>query len=252
MGKILIFLIFLIQSLIVHSQNLVINPYFEKYYHLPDLKFEFDEFYADSAFICKYWYRPKGTTPDYYHTEAMHLRYSIPYNEMGYHPIDSGNAYIGIIPFGLTGSVEPIAGELIKPLEAGKEYNVKFNYRFAKDASFYYLDKIEVFITDNIAWFETNKSFPLYNDLISPEIRSNVLLHASLVNDGNWHEMNGSFKAKGGEKYIVFGIFYQNKELSKIITEYVNNNFSIGRNMNQYNGFERKHRKHLFSPKPLF
>jgi len=136
----------------LEGQNLVLNPSFEEYYHLPDLKYEFDEHYEDSAFLCKYWHKIRGTTPDYYHINAKNERYKIPCNKFGCHPSISINdsAYIGLGIFKLDGPTEPISGEFTKPLEAGKKYEVSFMYRYAGNPCYFYLDKIEAYISKDI------------------------------------------------------------------------------------------------------
>lgn len=228
------------------SQNLVKNPGFEDYMHLPDLKYEFGERYSDSAFICKYWHKVPRTTPDYYHVNALHPRYSIPDNKMGHIATENGNAYVGLGPFLLDGNGEFIAGEFIQPLEPGKEYSVVFDYRFSLYASFYMLEKIEIYITKSIDWFETADLAPNYLDLINDSIVSNVTMNKQINNDGNWHKMAGTYKAKGGEKYIVFGMFYQNRKLERIMNNYINNNFRLGLNPEKYTQFWRRYKNDLF------
>ncbi|RLD55674.1 MAG: hypothetical protein DRJ01_16310 [Bacteroidetes bacterium] len=235
------------------GQNLVLNPQFEEYYHLPDLKYEYGERYEDSVFICKHWYRVRGTTPDYYHVNAKNDRYEIPYNMLGYCPPVSldDSAYMGFIPLKMDGYVEPFSGEFTKSLEAKKEYQISFVYRYAGEPCYFYLNKIEVFISKDIKQFKKFYIMPMYKDIITSEIKANVTFTESIINDGKWHKITGYYTAKGGEQYISFGIFYQNEKFNKIINEYVNGNFIIGWNPNKEQQFYKKYKKYLFIHKNL-
>jgi hypothetical protein len=230
-----------------YSQNLVRNPQFGEYYHLPDLIYEYGERYQDSAFICKYWHKVKETTPDYFHVNAINERYLIPHNIFGFHPVLTDSAYIGFIPFDLTGGAEPISGEFKEPLEAGQLYEISFWYRFAGMNSYYKLDRIECMIGGNInrLKYDRQKGFTCYERIITPEMMANVEFIETLKNDGEWNKISGFYKAEGGELYITFGFFYQNEKLNKIIREYVSYNFELGHNSHLEDKFFKKHRKYL-------
>lgn len=230
-----------------YTQNLVKNPRFEQYYHLPDLKYEYGERYQDSALICKYWHKVNETTPDYYHVHAINERYLIPYNTFGFHPVLTDSAYIGFVPFDLVGGAEPISGEFKEPLESGKLYKVSFLYRFAGVNSYFKLERIECMIGENINHLEyiRQRGFTCYERIITPEMNANVEFEETLNNNGEWNRITGLYKAKGGELYITFGFFYQNEKLNKIIREYISHNFELGHNSHLEDRFFRKHRKYL-------
>lgn len=232
-------------SSVGYTQNLVKNPQFEEYYHLPDLKFEYNDRYRDSTFICKNWNRICGTTPDYFHVKSKNERYGIPDNFLGHNPAFIDSAYLGFVPITLIGSSEPIFGELIEPLEEGEVYEVSFVYRYARSACYFYLDKIELLFTKDLEMFKTIKSIPMYKDFIKPEIKANLVFD-TLINDGEWNRLVGYYRAKGGEEYISFGIFYQDEKFNKIIDEYVSNNFILGQNPNREKGFYKKYGRELF------
>lgn len=244
--KRVLFVFFYLISITVFSQNLVRNPNLEEYYHLPDLIYEYGERYQDSAFICKYWHKVKCTTPDYYHINAVHNRYGIPNNIMGYHPVISDSAYIGFIPFDLGGGSEPVSGEFSKPLEADSIYEISFYYRFSA-ISYFYLDKIECRISNRIDDLKNIRGQGVYDydRIMTADILANVHFDTNLNNDGEWHKMSGTYKAIGGEKYITFGIFYQNDKLNKIINDYVGYNFQMGWNQNILERFYKKNSKYF-------
>lgn len=214
---------------------------------MPDLIYEYGERYRDSAFICKYWHKVNGTTPDYYHINAKHHYYKIPDNRNGYHPIIDDSAYVGFIPFDLNGPAEPISGELKKPMVAGEKYVISFFYRFGGAGCYYYLDKIDAYISKNIDYFSIQKPFPGYREIMeSAQIKANVNFIDTLNNDGKWHKMRGYFMAKGGEKYISLGIFYEGKKLLTLMDKHLSNNLIADENQENELRFLKKHEKHLF------
>ncbi|TCO07752.1 hypothetical protein [Natronoflexus pectinivorans] len=247
MTKQTITLLLLLGWVTCYTQNLVKNPRFELYYHLPDLKYEFGERYQDSAFICKYWHKVNETTPDYYHVNAINERYLIPNNPFGFHPVITGSAYVGFVPFGLVGGTEPISGEFKEPLERGKLYEVSFSYRYAGVNAYFYLDRIECIIGKDLDQFKyiRMRGMTSYERIITPGMNANVKFEKTLNNNGDWNRITGFYKAEGGERYITFGFFYQNEKLNKIIREYVSHNFVLGHNSHLEDRFFRKHRKHL-------
>ena len=239
---------------IVSGQNLVKNPGFEEYYHLPDLIYEYGAYHKDSNilippleyFICKHWYRPMATSQDYFHINAKNIRYGIPYNDrFGYYPAISDSAYIGFNPITLhVGKFEYFTGEFTEPLEKGKKYEVSFYYCFAHTASYFYLDKIEALIS--VDYWNTRSS-PSYAHILSNNIVANVTFdNQPIINDGQWHKITGYYQASGGEKYISFGIFRQNRKFHKMIREYERNDFVLGKNQDKLDKFFKKYRKDLF------
>lgn len=246
------FLVLLLMVLKIQSssQNLVKNPDLEEYYYLPDLQYEYGErFLYKDFFICKHWHKIKSTTPDYYHINAKNERYGIPFNKIvnGYHPVMADSAYIGFIPFSLTGAIEPVSGEFVEKLKPGRKYTVSFYYRFAKLFSYFSLNKIDCFISKDINWRDNPRvnAWPFYKDIVTPELKANVVFQDTLNNDGDWHKMTGYYEAKGDEAYISFGIFYQNKRLVRLVNEYVGNNFVLGDKNEQELRFLERNRKHL-------
>jgi hypothetical protein len=247
MTKQFVFLILMLFSLRNVGQNLLKNSGFEQYYQLPDLKYEFDEKYDDSLFICKYWHKVHNTTPDYYHYDANHKRYLIDQFNFDKNSYLTDSAYIGIVPFDLLGGSEPITGEFIEPLKAGKKYEISFSYRFAKDISYFFLDRIECIIGKNNLDFvyQRNRGITCYERIVTPEMKSNVIFEESLNNDGQWNTIKAIYTAKGDELYITLGFFFQNEELYKLVREYVSNNFVLNHNQELEARFFKKNRKHL-------
>ncbi len=93
--------------------------------------------------------------------------------------------------------------------------------------------------------YNRQQGFTDYERIITPYMKANVNFEESLNNNGEWHKMTGYYTAKGGEKYITLGFFYQNEKLSKIIREYITHNFELGQNEHLKERFYKKHRKYL-------
>jgi hypothetical protein len=243
---------------------MVKNPSFEEYYHLPDTTY-FQNI-KNSAFQAKHWHKTWLLTPNYFHINSEYKAFSIPYNCFGYYPVLEGSAYIGAHLLSLqTNIAVHFAGEFIKPLEEGKEYEISFYYCFAHLESYFLLDKIEVCISSN-NWLREIHDLPeyYYTYIVEPydtntfefsTITANVTFQDSIINDGKWHKMTGCYKSKGGEEYIAFGIFYQNNDFSQAFHVYPDYNHSGGvtkRNLRRFYKYYKDtlfiHRNPLYSP----
>ena len=209
------------------GQNLVLNPSFEEYLSLPLNNFV-DPLVYD--FYCKYWYSSDCTSPDYYNSDNENKYFSVPENLFGYHPAKSGNGYVGICLFYWAGSMEHISGELIKPLIKDKKYRVSFYIRYVGASSY--------FISKDIGAYLSIKKYP-FNDLLTrwyplvfdenhiAQIKNN---NGFLKNDTLWKLISGVYVAKGGEKYITIGMFYQeglNKRINKFIHNHLDNHYNF-------------------------
>jgi hypothetical protein len=247
MKKIIVVFFVIFCNFFVYTQNLVKNPSFEAYYILPDSLYQLGDRIQDTASICKFWDKTNRTTPDYYHIRSMHKRHKIPCTILGCHPVFSeiDSAFIGFIPITYYGATEPFSGELSQPLQQGKKYEVSFYYKYAVEASYSYLDKIEVMMSKDLKMFKKIGGGGMYKNIVKPEMKANVELNDNLINDGEWHQIKGYYDAIGGEKHISFGIFYQSEKFIKIIDEYVGYNFVIGWNKEKESKFLKKYKNDL-------
>ncbi len=209
------------------QQNLVPNWSFEDYFfcshHLAQI---------DSA--CKEWFTPMnmniqrpfsdGTgSSDYFQKCAMHNMCSVPLNAFGFQMPYSGNSYAG---FALSiGSLhhisftfvykEYIEVELLNNLVLNHDYCISYNYSIINNPSFYYdtgIDtipyypiKLGVLLTDTIVkrYLQTGVKQPL-NICATPTFETSLVTYKDTV---NWIHVQGSFKAKGGERYLTIGNF---------------------------------------------
>ena len=212
------------------GQNLVKNPGFEKYHHLPDSALFEGLRLMDTVFSARYWHRPPMLTPNYFHVNSKHADFGIPHSFLGYHPaLDGSSAHIGAVVLSLQDISIPFSGELTEPLVEGQKYRISFYYRFAHLKSYFLLDKMEAYISLNNWITELHGPHPFHTDITVPfdtvtfrfhPIIANVTFQP-ITNDGQWHRAVGYFTAKGGERYISIGIFFQSEEFFDAINTYV-------------------------------
>lgn len=174
--------------------NLVPNGDFEFYTQCPD-----DYGQTDRAFP---WYQPNLGSSDYFNSctvfAGSSLNTDVPENSFGYQYAHSGEGYCGF------GGVVPgfyyfeyIATPLEKPLEASKKYCVSF-WVSLSDTICLTSDHLGVYVgqdsmLNTLDYFiDANPQFQT-SDLISEQ--------------QEWVEVNGTFIANGGEKYLAIGVF---------------------------------------------
>jgi len=178
--------------------NLVPNPSFEERTGCP-------EGYPDLDGVCNDWMSFRGS-PDYFHNCSSMNGYT---NNWGYQEPHSGEAYAGVITYGVTtpNAREHLAVELITPLTVGEKYFVSF---FVSTAWNY--------TGMNIA---TNKqgvlftTYPYNDPMLQNElpnfsqIKTDLIIYDTIV----WTKIAGSFIADSTYKYIIIGSFYDDQNI---------------------------------------
>ena len=234
--KHLIYIGFLFTVFTINAQNLVKNSGFEEYWRLQKI---FG--YEADTFFCKNWYLPNSGTVDYYvkgnilefsTRKALHLL-DVPNNTFGYHPSVEGKAYVGFIPLNIQGAMEHIIGELDTDLVKDKIYEVSFYIKHGGDSIKYSNTKLEVKFFNEFDFFENKNPFDTKHvmDMLSTfyegifqksRITADATYNLCEVNDTNqWIKMTGKYVAKGGERYIGLGLFYQGEKLKEILQKYL-------------------------------
>lgn len=185
------------------GQNLVKNPSFEDFNICPQQN-DYKEFPATD------WEKPHIGTSDYYHSCSNNIVHSVPINNMGYYPAHSGQAYSGIIPIAPDGYMEHLQGQLKDTLRKGAVYNVSFWVRVADSASYYFTWKIGASLSKHpILTNEQHFNANRYQDLMAPAFIPHIERgKGEFITDTNWVKVEGEYVAKGGEKYITIGCFY--------------------------------------------
>jgi len=195
-----------------NSQNLVLNSSFEDYWYLP-------EFYSkEDTFFCKNWNTYNINAADYFHTQSKDSMHSVPNNIDGFHPAHTGKAYVGIASFNWQGYIEYVTGTLSEPLKEGKTYKVSYYTQYAGNISQFYISVLGAYFTKKSNFFYLAKSDPFFKEMLKPDIKAHIKNNENnfLNNDSTWILISGNYKAKGGEKYITIGVFYEEKYDMKI------------------------------------
>lgn len=172
------------------------------------------------------WSTSTNGSPDYYGTCSQLWSHTSPKNWKGYQPSIDGNHYIGAgFVFSETYNwkrfhEETVQGTLIEPLQPNQGYCFSFYYAIGDNEynnctvdtlRFYFADTDTFFlsqITDSIyigQWsYHVSNSGDLYG-------KHQIEIPVGHITDtANWHFMNSHFKAKGGEKFMIGGVFKDN------------------------------------------
>lgn len=201
------------------AQNLVPNPSFEEYYSVPSDGNNINE--------CKYWYTPRGLSPDYFHKQAKTPKFnysspiqSIPKNSIGWQNAKTGNAYVGIILSDFEDKFtyrEMIAVKLKKKLANDTIYRISF-YTSLADSSMYYHNIFGITLSqDSIANVKNRND---YGKVIAKNSIT-VKIDSIGKDTASWHLVQTTYKAKGGEQYLYLGLTKKNmKRVRYWITKY--------------------------------
>jgi outer membrane protein OmpA-like peptidoglycan-associated protein len=128
----------------------------------------------------------------------------VPQNPMGYQFAHSGTCYAGLFAFSHEDYREYLQTPLTAPLEKGKRYIFSMYVSLA-DYSRTFIDQLGVcFLTDRVKYNSGNiitNLTPVYikvDDEVGKDIK-------------NWHRVTITYKAQGGESYLLLGSFDINK-----------------------------------------
>ena len=183
---------FFISTIITFSQNIISNGDFEIYDNCPN------NFLTTKNFL-PFWYSPTLGTPDYYNKCSKKLA-GIPENFTGVENAKSGDGYVGIVVvnFDYGSAREYIASQLKHPLERDKLYCIKVYISLA-DYSRYAISQIGIYFTKRKI-SKSTKGILMKN----PQ----VIFHQNFFEKKEgWTLLCDTFKAKGGEKYLILGNF---------------------------------------------
>ncbi|HKR07173.1 MAG TPA: T9SS type A sorting domain-containing protein [Bacteroidia bacterium] len=197
MKKILPFFFLISATFAGRGQNLVPNGSFDQYTGCPD-----GEGQIDSAM---FWMNPAvyisgGGSPDYFNQCATNNDFGVPANYFGFQNAHSGDAYCGLVGWGLLGSPdwrEYIEVALTSTLAANQCYHLEMYLSLADDSR-YTSDAIGAYFSDTvISGIMNNDPLPY-----APQIDINLGLS---TDTSNWILITGNFTANGGENYMIIG-----------------------------------------------
>jgi len=183
---------FLLLSTSAGAQNLVSNPDFETYSSCPSGP---DELYKAVG------WNSFRNTPDYFHTCATVVQFSVPYNNFGYQQPYSGNAYGGFWAFDYSSSYREIIGrQLSDVLTIGQKYYVSFEVALIVYGQCG-CDKIGAKFST--VPFSFTSPAPINNF-------AHVYSSVAIIDTINWTRVSGSFIADSAYNYIMLGNFFDN------------------------------------------
>ena len=193
--KRLALLVFLASVSLTQAQNLVKNGSFENTGDCPISSLLFDDFAEPwTSYI---------NTPDYYHPCGFPGSDSATNNSLAF----DGQGFMGIRVYGESGGVferDYIHGELSEPLDSGKFYRVTFYVRPLNNditQQSYGIDKMGLLLTDTVLDTVT------LNSLL--DFKPQVLSKSVITQENYWTSVCGIIKAKGGERYLTIGNFFE-------------------------------------------
>jgi len=181
--------------------NLVYNSSFEKNHHCPP--------YHEDPFPAKGWQRVLLSTPDYYHRCSKVDEFNVPYNWNGYCKPRKGNAYIGIGLVTIEDTdMELIQGKLTDSLQQNKYYRINFWVSLPHLSSDFYAKNIGAYLSKKRIWQDDIFQAAHYYEIIDSTYKAHITNNQGYLTDTNWIKIEGTYKAKGGEKYITIGMFW--------------------------------------------
>ena len=197
-----IFLIIVLWSSLVWSQNLVKNPSFEEYNQCPE---EFGNLVTD----IKGWSGATEGTTDYFNSCSTAM--NVPKNFIGEQETDFGKAYVGLYLLAPNDYREYLQAELVQQLIKGERYKISFYLSLA--------DKSTLSVRDIGILFSENKINEPTRKHISNTIfksKNNTFNYTEMSRRDNfsdklgWSKVEFEIVANGTENYLTLGNFRNN------------------------------------------
>ncbi|HRH63383.1 MAG TPA: T9SS type A sorting domain-containing protein [Bacteroidia bacterium] len=204
------------------AQNLVPNGSFENYSSCPNT--------PSQIYKAIGWFQPnkypggysvnQSSSSDYFNSCADSV-IDIPTNSGGFQYAKSGDAYIGLTYYSYfyngNGGREYAEVKLTKSLSFGEKYRLKYYVSMANGSRFSITKFDAHFSTDSLL---DSASFDLLTIPVTPQIQYNGRIDDTL----NWVEVNGSFIASGGERFLTLGNFHDGSLCDSMRTSIVSIN----------------------------
>lgn len=179
----------------LNGQNLVVNPSFEDTVACP-VQIGLNNNVAD--------WTSCAVTPDYFNSCANNGNriFGVPFNNRGFQPAHSGNAYIGLFTFSVfaTNMREFVGSRLAQPLTIGQRYFVTFWVAHPDTA-------VLGFASNRIGVkFTTVQHSPIFPDTVGNF--AHVFSPTVITDTVNWTMIEGSFVADSAYTFIEIGNFF--------------------------------------------
>lgn len=192
-----LFLLFFIFA--ARAQNLVLNGGFESFRFCPG-----DHTQYPSQFAVDSWFSPSIGTPDYFNV-CSHGEADVPHNWAGVSDPYEGVGYAGLYLWSVMGRDyrEYLQTELSEHLVKDSLYYLEFHYKLSSYSK-YSIDRIGLLLTDSVVRLKHDLTFK-----VKPTL-SIVKDTALTMETGLWEEAKMLYKARGGEKFLMIGNFFDN------------------------------------------
>lgn len=187
----------IIFSVGAHAQNLVPNGGFEEFRQCPgDYSQNPAEFYA------VHWISASAGTPDHFNA-CSYGEADVPHNWAGVADPYEGTGYVGLYLWMSNGKNyrEYLQSELTEPLIRDSLYYLEFHYKLSSYSK-YSIDRIGMLLSDSVVRLKHDRVFRA-----TPTV--SVVKDTALTQEtGLWEEAKTLYKARGGERFVVIGNFF--------------------------------------------
>ncbi len=183
------------------GQNIVRNPGFEIITSCPDA--------ISQIGLASDWSNPNNGTPDLYHECDTSLIVGVPQNTFSTNlPAHQGKAYAGIHMVYRDNYREYLQVELEECLRKDVEYEIQF-YVALSDLrnNPFLINLLHVGFLSEAQFFQSRSNLS-----IIPDIRFQSPTQISQPNE--WELVKSTYKAKGGERFMLVGNFFPNDSVS--------------------------------------
>ncbi len=156
------------------------------------------------------WFAASMAPVDLYSEKAKNPQITVPRNNYGEEKPLTGKNYAGFNAYGYKNKVPRsyLEVKLKQPLEAGKEYCVKF-FISSADISKYAINDIGAYLSKTKVVAKSNEKLNNVPQIISRK-------HTIYTKQFYWTPICGVYKAKGGEEYLVIGNFTEDEKLKVV------------------------------------
>ena len=185
------------------AQNLVPNPSFEELTRCPH-SFSTDK----KDFVVPGWESPTNGTPDHFHGCSWGEA-DVPFNWAGSANAHTGKGYAGMYLWNKRDDDksyrEYIQCELAEPLVKDERYLLEFYFKLASHAV-YTSSRIGMALSPNRLSYDHDQTIELKPAL--------SIARDSAVTEttGGWEHAVAEYTALGGERYVIIGNFFSNKD----------------------------------------
>jgi OmpA-OmpF porin, OOP family len=195
-----LFISFFSLGINVIAQNLVPNGGFENHSACPgDYTQDPAEFYVTS------WASPSIGTPDYFNA-CSNGEADVPHNWAGVSDPYEGVGYAGLYMWFANGKNyrEYLQVQLSESLITDSLYYLEFHYKLSSYSK-YSIDRIGLLVSDSAIRLRNDRVFNI-------EPTFSIIKDTALTMEtGLWEEAKTLYKARGGEKFLLIGNFFDNQ-----------------------------------------